>query len=93
MKKCGGQRGGIHAHVRENMGDLQKMRDIGIAGAAELIPMALRGNFVGATNYPRILGRPIFAKFFEEFFEARLPVGESLDPAGSLKEHYWETAC
>src|SRR5580658_9949776 len=46
------------------------MRDIGIAGAAELIVMALGSNFVGATDHPGIFGRTIFAEFFEEFFKA-----------------------
>jgi hypothetical protein len=42
--------------------------------------MALTGNFVGAANYPRVLGRPIFAKFFEEFLEARLQLANSSIP-------------
>jgi hypothetical protein len=62
------------------VGDFQKMRDVGIAGTAELIAMTLRSNFVGAANYPRIFGRPVFAKFFEEFLEARLQLAEGAIP-------------
>ncbi len=56
------------------------MRDIRIAGAAELVAVALAGDFVGAANYPRILGRPVFAKFFEEFLEARLQLADGAVP-------------
>ncbi len=60
MEKSGGKRGGVHAHVGENVRDFQEMCEIGIAGAAELVAMALRGNFVGAANQPGIIGRTIF---------------------------------
>src|SRR5580692_1071116 len=72
VKKGGGERGGIHAHVGENVGHFKKVRDIGIAGAAELVAVTLGSNFVGAANHPGVFRRPVFSKFFEEFLEARL---------------------
>jgi hypothetical protein len=39
MEKSGGKRGGVHAHVGENVRDFQEMCEIGIAGTADLIAM------------------------------------------------------
>src|SRR5260370_13230746 len=70
MKNRGGKRGGIETHVREDVRDFEKMRQVRIAGAAELVVMALGGNFVGAAEHPRIFGRTVFAELLDQFLEA-----------------------
>ncbi len=40
VKKRGRQRGGIQSHIREDVGDLKKMGNVGIAGTPELVAMA-----------------------------------------------------
>jgi len=72
VENRGGERGGIEAHVREDVSDFEKMREIRFAGAAELVVVALGGYFVGAANHPGIFGRAVLAKLFEELFEARV---------------------
>jgi hypothetical protein len=68
----GCERGGIEAHVREDVSDFQKVGEIRFAGTAELVVVALGGNLVSAANHPGIFGGTILAKFFEELFEARV---------------------
>src|SRR5438132_12503685 len=70
MKNRGGERGGVEAHVREDVGDFEQVREVGIAGTAELVMVALGGNFVGSADHPRIFGGAALAQLFEEFFEA-----------------------
>src|SRR5712691_6400669 len=70
MENRGGERGGIEAHVREDVGDFEEVGQVRIAGAAELVVMALRGDFVGAADHPGIFGRAVLAELFEQFFEA-----------------------
>lgn len=77
VKEGGGERGGVHAHICKDVGDLKKMGEIGISGAAQLVAMTLRSNFVSTADNPRIFGRPVFAEFFEEFFEARFELADS----------------
>jgi len=56
--------------VREDVGDFEEVGQVRIAGAAELVVMALRGDFVGAADHPGIFGRAVLAELFEKFFEA-----------------------
>jgi hypothetical protein len=53
------------------------VRNIEVAGAAELIAMTLGSNFIRAADHPGIFRRAVFAEFFEELFEAefKLPDG------------------
>ena len=92
VKKRGGERGGVQPHVRENVGDFEKMGNIEIAGAAELVAMPLGSNFVSAADDPGIFGRTVFAKFFEELFEAGFEMADGAVVAGSSTEHCWATA-
>ena len=63
------QRSGIQLHVREDVRDFQEMRDVGVAGTAELVAVAFGGNVIRTTNQPGILRGAIGTQFFEEFFE------------------------
>jgi len=70
VKERGRESGGVEAHVREDVGDFEEVRKIGIAGRAKLVAMTLSSDFVGAANNPRIFGRTIEAELGEELFEA-----------------------
>src|SRR5216684_1832200 len=70
MKDRGGERGGIEAHVRENVRDFEEMGQIRVAGAAKLVVVALGGNFVGAAEHPGVFGRTVLAELLEQFLEA-----------------------
>src|SRR6267143_2732834 len=72
VEQCGGQRRSVKAHVREDVRHFQQMREVGISGAAELVMMALGGNFVGAPHHPGIFRGPVDAELLEQFFEARV---------------------
>jgi len=45
------------------------VRHVRVAGAAKLVPVTFRGDFVGLTDYPGIFGGTILAKFREQFFQ------------------------
>ena len=59
------------------MCDFQQVRQIWIAGAPQLIPVAFGRDFISAANHPGIFRRAILAELFEQLFEARveLPLG------------------
>jgi hypothetical protein len=77
MKKGGGESGGIEFDVREDVSHFEKMNDVRIAGAAELVAMAFGSDVVSAADEPGILGGAIGFEFLEELFEAgvHLPLG------------------
>jgi len=52
--------------------DFEQVREIRLAGTAELVVVALGGNFVGAADHPGIFGGAILAELFEQLFEARV---------------------
>src|SRR5271166_1066744 len=72
MKQRGGQSGGVEAHVGEDMGDLEEMGDVGVAGTAELVAVALCGNVEGTTDEPGIIRRAIGAELSQELLEASI---------------------
>ena len=72
VENGGGQRSGIQAHVRENVGDFEQVGQVRLAGAAKLVVVALGGNLVGAPDHPGIFGGAVLSKFFEQFFKARV---------------------
>ena len=51
--------------VGGNVRNLEQMREVGITRAAQLIAMALGGNFVGATNHPGVFRGAVFAELGE----------------------------
>jgi hypothetical protein len=59
VKQGGRKRGGVHTHIREYMGDFEKVSQVRFAGATELVTMTLGGDFVGAADRPRIIGRAV----------------------------------
>ena len=69
MEKRGGERGRVHLHVRENVRDLEKMGEIGFAGAAKLVAVAFGCDVVSAANQPRVVGRAVIFEFIEELCE------------------------
>jgi len=69
VKERGGESCGVHAHVSKDVRDLEKVRHVRVAGAAKLVAVTLRGDFVSATDYPGIFGGTILAKFREQFFQ------------------------
>jgi hypothetical protein len=52
------------------VGNFQKVRKVGGAGAAKLIAVPLRSDFVSAAHHPRIFGGAILAELLEQFVEA-----------------------
>jgi hypothetical protein len=54
------------------VGNFEQMREVGIAGTAELVTVALRGYFIRAANHPGILGGPILPELFKQFVEANV---------------------
>src|SRR6267143_1120757 len=48
------------------------MSEIGFARTAELVVVALGGDFVGAADHPGIFGRAVLFELFEQLFEARV---------------------
>ena len=77
VEKCGGESGGIQTHVREDVGDFEKVSDVGIAGTAELVAVAFGGDIKGAADQPGIIGRTIGAELGQELLEASVdqPLG------------------
>ena len=59
VEQGGRERGRVHTHIREYMGDFEKMSQIRFAGAAKLVAMAFGCDFVSAANQPRIVGRAV----------------------------------
>ncbi len=72
VEKRRGQRGGVHAHVGKDVGDFQEVRQVGLAGTAKLIVVALRGDFVGAAHHPGVFRGAVFAELLEQFFQAHV---------------------
>jgi hypothetical protein len=70
VEERGGQRSGIEAHVGEDVGDLEEMHEVGLAGFAKLGAMALGSDFVGAANHPGVFGGAMLAQLGEKFLEA-----------------------
>ncbi len=70
VENGGGEGGGIHLHVGENVRNFKQMRHVRIAGAAELIAVALCGDFVGAADYPGVFRRPVFAELGQKLLKA-----------------------
>ena len=70
VQERGGQRRGIQAQVREDVCDLEQMRQVRFARPAELFAMPLGGYFVSAADHPGIFGGAIFAQLGQQFFEA-----------------------
>jgi hypothetical protein len=46
------------------------MSEVGVPGAAKLVTVALRSDFVGAAHHPGILGGAILAQFGEQLIQA-----------------------
>src|ERR1700676_4596808 len=70
MEKGGGKSGGIQTHVCEYVGDFKKMREVGVARAAELVTVSLGGDFIGAPHHPGILGGAIGAELGQQLVQA-----------------------
>src|SRR5260370_40275970 len=69
MKNRGGKCGGVEAHVREDVRDFEEVGQVRVAGAAELVVMALGGNFVSASEHPGVFGGAVLAELLEQFLE------------------------
>jgi hypothetical protein len=65
-----GESSSIKAHVRKDVRYFEQVGEIGLAGTAELVVVALGGDFVGAANHPGIFGGAVLAELVEELFEA-----------------------
>ncbi len=72
VENRGGKSDGVEPHVGENVRDFEQVGKIGFAGTAELVVVALGGNFVGAANHPGIFRGAVLLELVEEFFEARV---------------------
>src|SRR5713226_8584810 len=70
VKQGGGEGGGVESHVGKDVGHFEQMREVGIAGTAELIAMAFSGDLIGAANDPRVFGGAVVAELGEEFVKA-----------------------
>ena len=70
VQQRGGKRRGVEPHVREDVRNFQQMREVRLAGTAELLAMALGGDFIGAADQPGVFRWAIFAELVEEFLEA-----------------------
>jgi len=76
MEKRGSEGGGIEAHVREDVRDFEQMGQVRLAGAAELVVVALGGNLVGATDHPGIFGRAVSCGAFRGALRGARRAGE-----------------
>ena len=70
VEEGGGQRRGVEAEVGEDMGDLEQVHEVRLAGFTELFTVALGGNVVGTADHPGVFGGSILAKLGEEFLKA-----------------------
>ncbi len=77
VEERSGQSGGVEAHIGEDVGHFEKVGDVGIAGAAELVAVAFRGNVKSAPDEPRIIRGAVGAKLGQELLKAGvdLPLG------------------
>ena len=50
MEKSDADRDGVHLHLGQQIRDLQRMRQVRLAGRAHLSLMFLRGKYVGAAH-------------------------------------------
>ena len=46
VQQCGDQRGGVHAELGQDVGDRERMGDVRVAGAAQLVGVPLFGDLV-----------------------------------------------
>src|ERR1700682_3469777 len=69
MQECGGKRGGIQPHIREDMCDLKEMAQVRLTRTAELIAMPLGSNVIRAAHHPGIFGRAVLAELLQQRFQ------------------------
>ena len=72
VQQGGAQRRDVQLHVRQDVRHFQGMRQVGIAGLAQLRAVLLGGKFERAPKQLDIAGRARLADLFDQFKEARL---------------------
>jgi hypothetical protein len=70
MKKAGGDRRHVQFHVRQKVGDLERMDQVRLAGVADLALMLERREYVGAAEQLEIGLGAVTPHFFEQGFES-----------------------
>ena len=72
VQQRGDQRGGVHAEFGEDVRDRQRMGDVGVTGAAELVGVAQLGDLVGALQDRQVGLRVDLAVHRDQRFEDRV---------------------
>ena len=68
----GAERGDVELHVREQVGDFDGMRQVGLAGKARLRLVLLGGEIVGAAQKVEIVAGTVLAHLVEQFAETHV---------------------
>ena len=70
VEEPGGDGHGVELHVGQEVGDGERMNQVGLAGMADLSPVLERGEDVGAPEQLDVGVRAVGPDFFEEILEA-----------------------
>ena len=72
VKDRGAERGRVELHIRQEMGDFNRMGEIGFARKADLAVMMFGGEIVGAAKEVEIVARAILANLVDQLDEAQV---------------------
>ena len=74
VQQAGGDGGGVHLQVGEDLSDFERMDDVGLAGGAALAVMLLQAEGPGGADEIEVVGGAVGADGVEHVLEARVEV-------------------
>ena len=90
VQQAGGDGGGVHLELGEDLRDFQWMADVGLAGGAALAFVLLDGKRPGRADEVEVVGGAIGFDGLDQMLESRLQIGavgwRELDPAAVPSE-------
>ncbi len=78
VEEAGGDGGGVELHLRKDEGDLKRVKDVGLAGGAELAFVMFEAELPGLANDVDVVGRSVAANGVHEL--AKLIPEQVRDP-------------
>ena len=69
QERCG-KGGGVHAHVRQDVGHFQQVREIRVAGTAQLVAVTFSRYLICTADEPRIVRRTVFLELVQKLVQA-----------------------
>ncbi len=68
QERCG-KGGGVHAHVCQDVGHFQQMREIRVARTAQLVAMTFSRYLIRTADQPRIVRRTVFLELVQKLVQ------------------------